>query len=124
MSRITAAGSKRFSRTASPARPITSELPNLTVIEEICRGVDAIFASDPSLAQRYPDALAAKGQPTETLKTFVTDRKGHDRRYAIDETRAREEIGYTPSRDFPTGFAETMQWYLDNEAWWRRLLAK
>ena len=100
------------------------ELPNLTVIEEICRGVDAIFASDPSLAQRYPDALAAKGQPTETLKTFVTDRKGHDRRYAIDETKAREEIGYTPSRDFPTGFAETMQWYLDNEAWWRRLLAK
>ena len=65
------------------------ELPNLTVIEEICRGVDAIFASDPSLAQRYPDALAAKGQPTETLKTFVTDRKGHDRRYAIDETKAR-----------------------------------
>ena len=100
------------------------ELPNLTVIEEICRGVDAIFAADPSLAERYPDAPAAKGQPTETLKTFVTDRKGHDRRYAIDETKAREEIGYTPSRDFPTGFAETMQWYLDNEAWWRRLLAK
>ena len=100
------------------------ELPNLTVIEEICRGVDAIFAADPSLAERYPDAPAAKGQPTEMLKTFVTDRKGHDRRYAIDETKAREEIGYTPSRDFPTGFAETMQWYLDNEAWWRRLLAK
>ena len=100
------------------------ELPNLTVIEEICRGVDAIFAADPSLAERYPDAPAAKGQPTEALKTLVTDRKGHDRRYAIDETKAREEIGYTPSRDFPTGFAETMQWYLDNEAWWRRLLAK
>lgn len=100
------------------------ELPNLAVIEEICRGVDAIFAADPSLAERYPDAPAAKGRPTETLKIFVTDRKGHDRRYAIDETKAREEIGYTPSRDFPTGFAETMQWYLDNEAWWRRLLAK
>ena len=100
------------------------ELPNLTVIEEICRGVDAIFASDPSLAERYPDAPAAKGQPTDTLKTFVTDRKGHDRRYAIDETKAREEIGYTPSRDFPTGFAETLRWYLDNEGWWRAILAR
>ncbi|ARU16711.1 dTDP-glucose 4,6-dehydratase [Croceicoccus marinus] len=100
------------------------ELPNLTVIEEICRGVDAIFASDPSLAERYPDAPAAKGRPTDTLKTFVTDRKGHDRRYAIDETKAREEIGYTPSRDFPTGFAETLRWYLDNEGWWRAILAR
>ncbi|QNE05884.1 dTDP-glucose 4,6-dehydratase [Croceicoccus marinus] len=100
------------------------ELPNLTVIEEICRGVDAIFASDPSLAERYPDAPAAKGRSTDTLKTFVTDRKGHDRRYAIDETKAREEIGYTPSRDFPTGFAETLRWYLDNEGWWRAILAR
>ena len=100
------------------------ELPNLTVIEEICRGVDAIFASDPTLAARYPDAPAAKGEPTETLKTFVTDRKGHDRRYAIDETKAREEIGYTPSRDFRAGFAETLRWYLDNEGWWRASLAR
>ncbi|WP_230291918.1 dTDP-glucose 4,6-dehydratase [Croceicoccus sp. Ery5] len=100
------------------------ELPNLTVIEEICRGVDAIFAADPALAQRYPDAPAANGQPTDTLKTFVTDRKGHDRRYAIDETKAREEIGYAPSRDFPTGFAETLRWYLDNEPWWQALLAR
>ncbi|GGD57173.1 dTDP-glucose 4,6-dehydratase [Croceicoccus mobilis] len=99
------------------------ELPNLIVIEEICRGVDAIFAADPSLAQRYPDAPAAKGQPSDTLKTFVTDRKGHDRRYAIDETKAREEIGYVPSRDFPTGFADTLRWYLDNEDWWRAVLA-
>lgn len=99
------------------------ELPNLTVIEKICETVDAAFAADPSLAGRFPDAPAAKGGKSSDLKTFVTDRKGHDRRYAIDETKARVELGYTPSRDFPAGFAATLQWYLDNEAWWRPLLA-
>ena len=100
------------------------ELPNLEVIEQICRGVDAAFASDPSLAERFPDAPAAQGRPTSTLKTFVEDRKGHDRRYAIDETKVRGELGYAPARDFEHGFAETLRWYLDNEAWWRPLLER
>jgi dTDP-glucose 4,6-dehydratase len=98
------------------------ELPNLQVIEEICRGVDAAFASDPALAQRYPDAPAAKGQPTASLKTFVEDRKGHDRRYAIDETKSREQLGYAATRDFAEGFAQTLAWYLANEAWWKPLM--
>ena len=100
------------------------ELPNLEVIEQICRGVDAAFASDPSLAERFPDAPAAQGRPTSELKTFVEDRKGHDRRYAIDETKVRGELGYAPARDFEHGFAETLRWYLDNEAWWRPLLER
>lgn len=100
------------------------ELPNLTVIEEICRTVDAAFAADPKLAERFPDAPAASGTSTATLKTFVTDRKGHDRRYAIDEAKARADLGYTPSRDFPGGFAETLAWYLANESWWRPLLKR
>ena len=100
------------------------ELPNLTVVEEICRGVDAAFAADPTLAERWPAAPAAKGRSTAELKTFVEDRKGHDRRYAIDETKARSELGYAPSRDFPQGFADTLAWYLGNEDWWRPLLAR
>lgn len=100
------------------------ELPNLEVIEQICRGVDAAFASDPSLADRFPDAPAAQGRPTSELKSFVEDRKGHDRRYAIDETKVRGELGYAPARDFEHGFAETLRWYLDNEAWWRPLLER
>lgn len=98
------------------------ELPNLQVVEEICAGVDAAFAADPTLAQRFPDAPAAKGQPTANLKTYVEDRKGHDRRYAIDETKIRSELGYEPARDFPQGFAETLAWYLANEDWWMPLL--
>lgn len=100
------------------------ELPNLEVIEQICRGVDAAFEADRSLAERYPEAPAAKGRPTSELKTFVEDRMGHDRRYAIDETKVRGELGYAPARDFEQGFAETLAWYLDNEDWWRPLLER
>ncbi len=66
----------------------------MTVIDTICTEVDRAFAEIEGLAERYPDAPAAKGQPTSSLKTFVTDRAGHDRRYAIDETKARGELGY------------------------------
>ena len=100
------------------------ELPNLTVIEEICAAVDAAFAADPTLAERYPQAPAARGRESSDLKTYVTDRKGHDRRYAIDETKARAMLGYAPARDFRQGFAETLAWYLANETWWRPLLER
>ena len=54
--------------------------------------------------------------------TFVTDRPGHDARYAIDPTRIREELGWRPSVTVEEGLERTVQWYLDNEAWWRALL--
>lgn len=100
------------------------ELPNLKVIEEICRGVDAAFAANPDLARQFPMAPAAQGRPTAELMTYVEDRKGHDRRYAIDETKIRSELGYAPARDFPQGFAETLGWFLDNQDWWRPLLGR
>ena len=99
-----------------------AELPNLTVIETLCAAVDAAFAADPGLAARFPDSPAARGLPTDSLKTFVTDRPGHDRRYAIDETKARAELGYAPARTFHQGFAETLHWYLANEGWWRAVI--
>ena len=98
------------------------ELPNLRVIEDICRGVDAAFAADGSLAARFPEAAAARGAATRDLISYVTDRPGHDRRYAIDETKIRSELGYAAQRDFSTGFAETLAWLLGNEGWWRPLL--
>ena len=98
------------------------ELPNIEVVGEICRGIDAAFACDPGLGSRFPDAPAARGKSTDTLKTYVADRAGHDCRYAIDERKARRELGYLPARDFPQGFAETLAWYIANESWWRPLL--
>ncbi|MGE8135920.1 dTDP-glucose 4,6-dehydratase [Novosphingobium subterraneum] len=99
------------------------ELPNMAVIDRICAEVDLAFAEIEDLAERYPDAPAAKGRETSELKTFVEDRKGHDRRYAIDETKARSEIGYVPQHDFESGLRKTVRWYLENEAWWRPLVA-
>lgn len=99
-----------------------AELPNLAVIDTLCAAVDAAFAADPGLAQRFPDAPAARGVATASLKTFVADRPGHDRRYAIDETKARRELGYAPARHFEQGFAATLAWYLANEGWWRAVM--
>ena len=100
-----------------------AELPNMAVIERICEAVDRAFEENPELSSRFPDAPAAKGLATATLRTFVTDRAGHDRRYAIDETRARDELGYVPSHGFEEGLSQTLRWYLDNEEWWRPLAA-
>ena len=99
-----------------------AELPNMTVIDTICAEVDRAFEEVEGLADRYPDAPAAKGEKSETLKTFVTDRAGHDRRYAIDETKARAELEYVPQRGFDEGLRQTLRWYLDREDWWRPLL--
>jgi dTDP-glucose 4,6-dehydratase len=55
---------------------------------------------------------------------YVTDRKGHDRRYSVDCARIRTELGYRPRRDFATGLAETVRWYRDNRAWWEPLKAR
>jgi len=98
------------------------ELPNLAVIDAVCAGVDAAFSAVPGLAARFPGAPAAQGKPSASLKTFVTDRPGHDRRYAIDERKIRAELGYAASRDFRAGLAETLAWYLANEPWWRAVM--
>ena len=101
-----------------------AELPNLAVIDTICASVDQAFATRQGLARKYPQAPAAKGATSADLKTFVTDRAGHDRRYAIDCAKIARELGYAPARDFASGFAETLDWYLGNESWWRPLLAR
>ena len=98
------------------------ELPNMAVIDRICAEVDRAFTEIDGLAERYPDAPAAKGRATSELKTFVEDRKGHDRRYAIDEAKARTELGYVPQHDFANGLRNTLRWYLENECWWQPLL--
>jgi dTDP-glucose 4,6-dehydratase len=99
-----------------------AELPNQSVIDTLCAAVDAAFAADESLASRFPNAPAAHGRPTASLKTHVRDRPGHDRRYAIDERKARSELGYAPSRPFADYFHQTLIWYLENENWWKHVL--
>lgn len=101
-----------------------AELANLAVIDTICAEVDRAFDEVEGLAGRYPDAPAAKGQNSDVLRTFVTDRAGHDRRYAIDERKARAELGYVPQHSFQDGLHRTLRWYLDNEPWWQPLAGR
>ncbi|MGX9357545.1 dTDP-glucose 4,6-dehydratase [Roseobacteraceae bacterium S113] len=67
------------------------------------------------------DRLKPGAAPYGDLITYVTDRPGHDARYAIDPTRIRDELGWRPSVTVEEGLEKTVQWYLDNEAWWRAL---
>ncbi len=70
----------------------------------------------------HMDDLHPEGAPHADLITFVTDRPGHDRRYAIDPTRIRDELGWRPSVTVDEGLRRTVEWYLANRDWWQPLL--
>ena len=99
-----------------------NEWNNLAIVRLLCEQLDALFAADATLAQRYPDAPQASGRSASELITFVEDRAGHDWRYAIDASKISGELGYAPAETFETGIAKTLSWYLDNESWWTPLL--
>jgi dTDP-glucose 4,6-dehydratase len=61
-------------------------------------------------------------EPRRSLIAFVADRPGHDLRYAIDQTKIATELHWSPAYSFEDGLRHTVQWYLDNEAWWRPLV--
>jgi dTDP-glucose 4,6-dehydratase len=84
-----------------------NERTNLEVVEAICDVLDALR---PIAGQRRRDLI-----------TFVADRPGHDARYAIDATKLETELGWKAQETFDTGLRKTIQWYLDNEAWWAPL---
>ena len=101
-----------------------SELTNLDLVGDLCSAVDDAFARLPALAARFPAAPAALGVATSSLVRHVADRPGHDRRYAIDDAKIRAELGYAPARAFSSILAETLDWCLANEPWWRSMMTK
>jgi dTDP-glucose 4,6-dehydratase len=83
-----------------------NERRNIDVVRRICTVLDEVAPSN---------------RPREELIEFVTDRPGHDARYAIDATKLETELGWRAQENFDTGIVKTVQWYLDNEWWWRPL---
>jgi dTDP-glucose 4,6-dehydratase len=89
-----------------------NERPNVEVVDRIC----AVLERERPAA-RNP-ALVARGlRAYAELKRFVDDRPGHDRRYGIDASKCRDQLGWAPRHSFEEALAETVRWYLDNEAW-------
>ncbi|PZO69665.1 MAG: dTDP-glucose 4,6-dehydratase, partial [Sphingomonas taxi] len=84
------------------------------------RNIDVVRAICAILDRRRP---RMDGRPHADQITLVADRPGHDRRYAIDASRIRAELGWTPSVTFEQGIEATVDWYLENEAWWSDILA-
>lgn len=66
--------------------------------------------------------LSALGKD-ESLITYVTDRPGHDQRYAIDPTKVNNELGWLPKISFDEGIKKTIQWYMDNQEWWEHIIS-
>lgn len=99
-----------------------NEWSNLAIVKLLCEQLDARFAADPALAERFPFAPGASKRSASELIEFVEDRAGHDWRYAIDAGKIMSELGYLPRESFETGLKRTLDWYLSNEDWWRPLL--
>ena len=99
------------------------ERANIDIVNTICAAIDAAFAEDQTLARRVsPTRRRPKVTSSASLITSVKDRPGHDWRYAIDASRARNELGFTPQHDFAGGLQSTISWMLNNEPWWRAVM--
>lgn len=101
-----------------------NEWDNLSLVNLLCEILDVRFEEREELKAQYNESPMAKGKSSKELIEFVTDRAGHDRRYAIDASKITNELGYKPSVDFNQGLAQTVDWYLDNRDWWQPLLPK
>jgi dTDP-glucose 4,6-dehydratase len=87
-----------------------NEQTNLTVVQTICDILDELSPSTLPNLSSYRELI-----------TFVKDRPGHDLRYAIDASKIEHELGWVPQESFATGLRKTIEWYLQNEWWWKRV---
>jgi dTDP-glucose 4,6-dehydratase len=99
-----------------------AEHVNIDIVHHVCALLDAQFTTDASLADRFPDCPAARGAACSSLITYVQDRPGHDRRYAIDPTKIATALGFEPVESLASGLRRTVEWYLANEPWWRSVM--
>lgn len=90
-----------------------NEKSNLEVVQSICDLLEELNPSKPVGIDRYHDLI-----------TFVNDRPGHDKRYAIDASKIKNDLGWVPERSFEVGIRKTVEWYLQNRSWWMNILSE
>jgi dTDP-glucose 4,6-dehydratase len=88
-----------------------NERKNIQVVQTICALLEELAPQKPAGIKRYEDLI-----------TYVTDRPGHDIRYAIDASKIKRELDWVPEETFETGMRKTVQWYLNNQDWWQNIL--
>ena len=88
-----------------------NEKQNIEVVKTLCLLLEELAPNKPEGIAQYSDLI-----------TYVTDRPGHDARYAIDASKIYKELGWKPEETFETGLRKTVQWYLDNKEWWQAIL--
>lgn len=98
-----------------------NEWANIDIVNLLCAEVDRRLEQSEALQQLFPDAPVANGKSSVDLIKYVEDRRGHDRRYAINPDKANAELDYQPVETFETGIAKTIDWYLENSQWWQPL---
>ncbi len=98
-----------------------NERNNRHVVGLICAALDEAFVADQGLAAGFPSCPAASGDTCRSLISYVTDRPGHDHRYAIDATKLAGELDNRCRVGFEAGLRQTVRWYLDREDWWREV---
>ena len=88
-----------------------NERKNIDVVKTICSILDEIITDKPAGINHYADLI-----------TYVTDRPGHDLRYAIDASKIQNDLGWIPQETFESGIRKTVHWYLNNRDWWQRIM--
>ena len=101
-----------------------NEQANIDVVNLLCDIVDTRFAESSKLGDQYPNSPCASKTSARTLINFVEDRLGHDTRYAINASKISKGLGYAPQENFDRGLNKTVDWYLDNQAWWEAILGR
>ena len=96
-----------------------NEWQNIDLVKLICASMDKLLKENKELLERFPHSPAANGRTSDSLISYVDDRLGHDRRYAINSSKANKELVYSPKESFETGIRKTINWYFDNEEWWK-----
>jgi dTDP-glucose 4,6-dehydratase len=95
-----------------------NERTNLEIVDTLCEELEKLLP-----AARNPAMIQQGKSDYKQLKTFVPDRPGHDRRYAIDARKIRSQLGWRPRYDLARGLGHTVRWYLENREWWQAVLS-